>query len=145
MKPGARLLAAAQRQVMSGPAFDGLAQPALADAGEGEPAVMAQDGQIPPVFGDLSAPISEGPPDAGEQRVDVGGRAEPGLTPGLFPERFGQAFLELLDAGVQPDRSWAASRSACSDARVTAGPMVSPVAGGVASSAWIFSSRSRWR
>src|SRR6266550_3614840 len=35
--------------------------------------------------------------------VDVGGRAEPGLAPGLFPERFGQAFLKLPDAGVQPD------------------------------------------
>ena len=47
-----------------------LAQPALADAGEGEPAVMAQDSQVPPVFGDLSARVGEGPPEVGRQRVD---------------------------------------------------------------------------
>ena len=35
--------------------------------------------------------------------VDVSGRAEPGLAPCLFAERFGQAFLKLPDAGVQPD------------------------------------------
>src|SRR2546429_8503181 len=70
MKPGACLLATAPRQVMSGPAFDGLAQPALADAGEREPAVMTQDSQIPPVFGDLSARVGEGPPEVGKQRVD---------------------------------------------------------------------------
>src|SRR5712664_2842439 len=70
MKPGACLLAAAPRQVMSGPAFDGLAQPVLADAGEREPAVMTQDSQIPPVFGDLCARVGEGPPEVGEQRVD---------------------------------------------------------------------------
>jgi hypothetical protein len=68
MESGACLLAAAPRQVMNGPAFDGLAQPALADASEGEPAVMAQDGQISPVFGDLSARVGEGPPEVGEQQ-----------------------------------------------------------------------------
>ena len=35
--------------------------------------------------------------------VDIGGRAEPGLAPCLFAERFGRAFLKLPDAGVQPD------------------------------------------
>ena len=35
--------------------------------------------------------------------VGVGGGAEPGLVPGLVPERLGQAFLQLPDAGVQPD------------------------------------------
>jgi hypothetical protein len=38
--------------------------------------------------------------------VDVGGRAEPGLAPCLFAERFGQAFLKLADAGVQPDSAF---------------------------------------
>ncbi|MGH3193021.1 MAG: IS66 family transposase [Streptosporangiaceae bacterium] len=42
-------------------------------------------------------------------------------------------------------RSWAASRSACRDARVTAGPGAVPADGGAASRAWIFSSRSRCR
>src|ERR1039458_1988740 len=42
-------------------------------------------------------------------------------------------------------RSWAARRSACRDARVTPGPGVPVPAGGAASRAWIFSSRSRWR
>ncbi len=35
--------------------------------------------------------------------VDVGGGAEPGLVPGLFAECFGQAFLQLPDAGGEPD------------------------------------------
>ena len=35
--------------------------------------------------------------------IDVGGDAEPGLAPGLLTERLGQAFLELPDAGVEPD------------------------------------------
>jgi hypothetical protein len=78
--------------------------------------------------------------------IGVGGGAEPGLAPGLLAERFGQAFLELPDAGAEPiARSWAASRSACSDARVTAGPVRLPVAGGAASRAWILPSRSRCR
>ncbi len=42
-------------------------------------------------------------------------------------------------------RSWAVSRSACRDARVTAGPAVAPAGGGAAPAAWIFSSRSRCR
>ena len=35
--------------------------------------------------------------------VGVGGGAEPGLAPGLVPERLGQAFFKLAHAGVQPD------------------------------------------
>ena len=35
--------------------------------------------------------------------VDVGGDAEPGLASGLLTECLGQAFLELPDAGVEPD------------------------------------------
>jgi transposase len=48
-------------------------------------------------------------------------------------------------AASRSARSWAASRSACRDARVTAGPGPAPADGGAASSAWIFSSRSRCR
>ena len=48
-------------------------------------------------------------------------------------------------ASSRSARSWAASRSARKDARVTAGPGAFPVKGGAASSAWIFSSRSRCR
>ena len=33
--------------------------------------------------------------------VDVGLGAEPGLAPGVFAEGFGEALLELVDAGVQ--------------------------------------------
>ena len=40
--------------------------------------------------------------DALVEGVDVGWGAEPGLAPGLFAERFGEPFLELLDAGVEP-------------------------------------------
>src|ERR1019366_9564169 len=50
VEPGPRLLAAPARQIMSSPAFGGLTQPVLADAGEGEPAVMPQNCQIPPVL-----------------------------------------------------------------------------------------------
>ncbi len=35
--------------------------------------------------------------------IGVGGGAEPGLAPGLLAERLGQAFLELPDAGGEPD------------------------------------------
>ncbi len=38
--------------------------------------------------------------------VEVGGRAEPGLAPGLLAEGFGEAFFELPDAGVQPERAF---------------------------------------
>ena len=45
--------------------------------------------------------------------VDVGGRAEAGLAPGLLTECIGQALFKLPDAGVsRTERSWAASRSA---------------------------------
>ncbi|MFI7670207.1 hypothetical protein [Nocardia sp. NPDC049526] len=60
--------------------------------------------------------------DALVERVDVGGCAEPGSAPGLLAERFGQSFLQLLDAGSKPAACpWAASRSACNEAR---GPQV---------------------
>ena len=35
--------------------------------------------------------------------VDVGGGAEPGFVPGLLAECFGQAFLQLPDAGGEAD------------------------------------------
>jgi len=33
--------------------------------------------------------------------VDVGGGAEPGLAPGVLAEGVGEAFLQVLDAGVE--------------------------------------------
>ncbi len=48
-------------------------------------------------------------------------------------------------ASSRSARSWAASRSACRDARVTAGPGQAPADGGAAWRTWIFSSRSRCR
>jgi hypothetical protein len=37
------------------------------------------------------------------QRVDVGGCAEPGFTPGLLAECFGEPFLELPGAGGEAE------------------------------------------
>ena len=42
--------------------------------------------------------------------IDVGGGAEPGLAPGLFTERFGQPFLQLMDAGAEPGDSLVGSQ-----------------------------------
>jgi hypothetical protein len=39
--------------------------------------------------------------DALVERVDVDGAAEPGLTPGMFAERLGEPFLQLVVAGVE--------------------------------------------
>jgi hypothetical protein len=36
------------------------------------------------------------------QGVDVSWGAEPGLAPGLFTERFGEALLEVLDVSMEP-------------------------------------------
>ncbi|WP_433711047.1 hypothetical protein ACQP2U_33005 [Nocardia sp. CA-084685] len=44
--------------------------------------------------------------DALVEGVDVGGCAEPRFAPGLFAEGFGQAFLEVLDSGVEPGGSF---------------------------------------
>ena len=40
------------------------------------------------------------------QGVDVGGCAEPGFAPCLLAERFGEPFLELPGAGVEPQRAF---------------------------------------
>jgi hypothetical protein len=70
VQPGACLLAPPPRQVVGGPCLHGLAQPLLADAGEGEPAVMAQDGEVPPVLGDLGPRVGERPAGVHHQRVE---------------------------------------------------------------------------
>ena len=72
VQPGAGLLAPPPRQVVGGPCLDGLAQPFLADAGEGEPAVMAEDGQVPPVLGDLGPRVGERPGHVHRQRAEQG-------------------------------------------------------------------------
>ena len=65
--------------------------------------------------------------DALVECVDVGRGAEPGLAPGLFAERLRTAVSRVgwMRALSRAARSWAASRSACSEARVTAGPVCS--------------------
>ena len=54
-------------------------------------------------------------------------------SPSASDRRFSSCRTRALSRAA---RSWAASRSACSEARVTAGP-VPPAAGGAASRAWI--------
>ena len=69
VQPGAGLPAPPFRQVMGGPGLGRLAQPPLADAGEVEPAVMSQDGQVPPVPRDLRPRVGERPVRMHDQRV----------------------------------------------------------------------------
>ena len=120
------------------------------DAGHKLAVGGAGGGEVVVAFGELQAQVDDlllEPGDLLVEGVDVGGGAEPGGVPGALAEGVGEPTFEVLDAAVQPAaRSWAASRSACSEARVTIGPERSRVAvGGSAASAWIFASRSRWR
>ena len=56
--------------------------------------------QLEPQVGDLLLEVG----DVVAEGVDVGGRAEPGVAPGLLAEHLGQAVFELLDTGIEPDR-----------------------------------------
>lgn len=64
--------------------------------------------------------------DALVERVDVGWVAEPSpdsrqaCSPSASESRFSSWWMRVLSRWA---RSWAASRSACSEARVTAGPL----------------------
>ena len=44
--------------------------------------------------------------DALVECVDVDGGTEPGLAPGMFAERLGKPFLQLVDAGVEAGGSF---------------------------------------
>ncbi len=79
------------------------------------------------------------------EMVNVGGCAQTGLAPGLLAERLGKSPDQMLDASGEPDGTfWAASRSACNDARLTTGPMPRALAGW-ASAECTSSRRSRRR
>ena len=56
--------------------------------------------QLEPQVGDLLLEVG----DLVAEGVDVGGRAEPGVAPGLLAEHLGQAVFELLDTGIEPGR-----------------------------------------
>jgi hypothetical protein len=63
-------------------------------------------GEVVIAFGDLEPQVDGLLLVVGElliEGIDVGGRAEPGFAPCLLAERLGQPFLELVDAGVEPD------------------------------------------
>ena len=66
---------------------------AVGGAGGGE--VLVAFFELQPEVDDLLFEVD----DALLKLVDVGGGAESGCAPGLFAEQFGQAFLELVDAG----------------------------------------------
>jgi hypothetical protein len=65
-----------------------------------KPAVMAQDGQVPPVLGDLGARIGERPPQMGHQRVE---QRLPYflLLSGQVPQRGHLRLAEFLDQTSQ--------------------------------------------
>ena len=66
-------------------------------------------GELVAAFFELEPEVSDLLLEVGDllaEGVDVGGRAEPGFPPGLLAEGFGEAFLELLDAGVEPGRAF---------------------------------------
>ncbi|WP_330287791.1 hypothetical protein [Streptomyces sp. NBC_00576] len=76
--------------------------------------------------------------------VDVGGRSEAGVAPGLFTELLGEPVLQLPDAAVSRAlRSRAFARSACREVLLT---WVCPSPdGGAVAAVWMSCSRSRWR
>ena len=109
----------------------------------------AGGGEVLVTLVEFRAEIGELLLEAGDlvvEGVDVGWRAEPGFAPGLLAERGGRRCSSWRMCEVsRAARSCAASRSACRDARVTAGPAAVAAGGGVASSAWILASRSGCR
>ena len=114
----------------------------LAVGGPGRGEVLVAFGELEPQVGGLLFEVG----DLLVEGVDVGGRAEPGFAPRLLAERFGQAVFELLDAGVEPDRAFVGGEQVGLQRGPGDGRAGSPpVAGGVASRAWILPSRSRCR
>ena len=66
----------------------------------------AGGGELAVAFFELAAQVGGLLFQAGDrvvEGVDAGGCAEPGVAPGLLAERLGQAFLQLLDAGCEPE------------------------------------------
>ena len=64
----------------------------------------AGGGEVVVAFGELESQVGRLLFEVGDllvEGVDVGRGAEPGLAPGVFAERFGEPFLEVLDVGVE--------------------------------------------
>ena len=62
----------------------------------------AGGGEVVVAFGELEAEVGRLLFEVGDllvEGVDVGRGAEPGLAPGVLAERFGEAFLEVVDVG----------------------------------------------
>src|SRR6266568_1534256 len=70
---------------------------AVGSAGGGE--FFAAFFELPPQIGNLLFQVV----DLVVEGVDVGWGAESGLAPRLFAKSLGQAFFQVLDAGVEPD------------------------------------------
>ena len=106
-------------------------------------------GEVLALFFELEAQVDDLLFKVGDllaEGLGVGGGAEPGLALCLVPSASDRRFSSWRTRTFsRTQRSWAASRSACSEAQVTAGLAVPPLAGGAASRAWILPSRSRWR
>ena len=65
----------------------------------------AGGGEVLVAFGELQAQVDGLLLEVGDllvEGVDVGRGAEPGLAPGVLAECLGQAFLQVLDARVEP-------------------------------------------
>ena len=90
-----RMSAAPHRVVELGHEF------AVGGAGGGE--VVVAFLELEPQVNDLLLQVG----DLLVEGAGVGGGAEPGFAPGLLAECFGQAMLELLDAGGEPDGAFA--------------------------------------
>jgi len=74
----------------------------LAVGGPGRGEVLVAFFELQPQVGGLLLEMA----DLLGEGVEVGGHAGPGLAPGLLAECFGEAFLELPDARVQPERAF---------------------------------------
>ena len=119
------------------------------DAGHQFAVGGAGGGEVLVAFAQLQAQVDGLLLEVGDllvQGVDVDGGAQPGLAPGVLTECFGQAFLEVLDASVQPGGAFVGGEQVglqrgSGDRR--AGALAA--AGGSAARVWICSSRSRWR
>ena len=124
----------------SGIVVDAGHQLAVGGAGGGELAVAfaeldAQVGSLLLELGDLAV-----------ERVDVCGRAEAGLLPGLLAEDLGQALLKLPDAGVEAGGAFVRGEEVSLQRGAGHGGTGCSATGWrAASNAWICSSRSRCR
>ena len=79
------------------------------DAGHQFAVGGAGSGEVVVAFGELQAQVDGLLFEVGDllvEGVDVGRGTEAGLAPGVLAEGFGEAFLQLLDTRVEPDRAF---------------------------------------